>query len=85
MSAILYFPKFGRPEPAPLLPTIPSLTVMVLTLTRDHMHKLTLMERFDLLIASWVVIRGDDADPKTQVRHMRIIYPIFQRVVEGAT
>jgi hypothetical protein len=80
-SNVLTFPRhFVRPEPVSILPVMPSLTCMVITLQREHFHKLTFRERARLFRATYIVMQGDDADPQTQVEHMRQVHPIWLRM-----
>lgn len=83
MSAVIIFPKFGRPQEstAPILPEplVPSLATMTITLQRNHLHALTFRERFDLFSASMHLMMGDDEGE--HIKHMERVHRIWVRVM----
>lgn len=83
MSAqIIIFPRHCPAYPPMAMPSVPPLAVMVITLQREHLHKLTFREKARLLRAAYVVIQGDDAAPETQVEQMARIHPIWKRIMD---
>lgn len=81
MSAVIFFPKFGREmEPLPLIPAMPSLACMVVSLQRNYLHKLTLREKARLHVAAWTVMKGEDADDQEQIEQLEKVHKIYLRV-----
>ena len=69
----------SRPLPVPSM--MPPLTVMVVTLQRDHVSALTWRELVALHRAAWCVAKGEDADDQEHVEQMRRVHPIWTRIM----
>lgn len=81
MSAVIFFPKFGRePEHLPLIPAMPSLVSLVVTLQRNYVAQLTWRELINLHRAAWHVAKGEDADEVLQVFYLKQVHKIYLRV-----
>ncbi len=82
MTATITYLADRQPISRPLpIPAIPPLDVMVLTLQREHLEKLTWREKARLHRAMWTLAKGDDADSQEEIEQIAKIHPIWIRVM----
>ena len=83
MTATITYLADRQPISRPLpVPSMPPLTVMVVTLQRDHVSALRWRELVALHRAAWCVAKGEDADPIEQIEQMQRIHPVWIRVMQ---
>ncbi len=83
MTATITYLADRQPISRPLpVPSMTSLSTMVLTLGRDHLKNLTWRETARVHRAFYTLLKGEDADDQEHIEQMRKVHPIWVRIME---